>query len=128
MRSIMKRAIGAALATIAVGGMGSGVASAADIPAPQAQVQPPPPDYYAPPPVREGYAYPPPVAYGYPPPPPPVYYEYAPAPVVVVPRPYYPGGRFGPFYGDRLYGRWGHGPYVARGDGRFAHEWGHRGW
>jgi hypothetical protein len=130
MRSIMKRAIGAALATIAVGGARSGAASAADIPAPQAQVQPPPPDYYAPPPVREGYAYPPPVAYAYPPPPPPppVYYEYAPPPVVVVPRPYYPGGRFGPFYGDRLYGRWGYGRYVARGDGRFAHEWGHRGW
>jgi hypothetical protein len=130
MRIITKRAIGVVLGTIAFGGAGPGGASAADVPAPQAQVQPPPPpDYYPPPPVREGYAYPPPVAYAYPPPPPPpVYYDYAPPPVVVVPRPYYLGRRFAPFYGEHMYGRWGYGPYVARGYGRFEHEWGRRGW
>jgi hypothetical protein len=135
MRIIVERAIGVVLGTIAFGGVGTfcsvgiGAASAADIP-PQAQVQPPPPSYYPPPPVREGYAYPPPVAYAYPPPPPPpvYYYDDAPPPVVVVPRPYYLGRRFGPFYGERVYGRWGYGPYVARGYGRFEHEWGRRGW
>jgi hypothetical protein len=138
MRIIMKRAVGAALGTIAFGGASLGAASAADIPVPQAQVQPPPPSYYpppAPPPPREGYVNPPPVAYAYPPvayeyppPPPPVYYDDVPPPVVVVPRPYYLGRRFVPFYGEHLYGRWGYGPYVARGYGRFEHEWGRRGW
>lgn len=133
MRIIVERAIGVVLSTIASGSVGTfcsvgiGAASAADIP-PQAQVQPPPPSYYPPPPVREGYAYPPPVAYAYPPPPPVYYYDDAPPPVVVVPRPYYLGHRFGPFYGERMYGRWGYGPYVARGYGRFEHEWGRRGW
>jgi hypothetical protein len=126
---IVRRAIGAALGTIALGIVGAASAAAADIPVPQAQVQPPPPDYYPPPPPRESYAYPPPVAYAYPPPsPPPVYYDYAPPPVVVVPRPYYLGRRFVPFYGERAYGRWGYGPYVARSYGRFEHEWGRRGW
>jgi hypothetical protein len=128
---IMRRAIGAVLGTIAFGSVGVGAAAAADIPVPQAQVQPPPQDYYPPlsPPVRDHYAYPPPLAYAYPPPPPPpVYYDYAPPPVVVVPRPYYLGRPFVPFYGERRYGRWGYGPYVARGYGRFEHEWGRRGW
>jgi hypothetical protein len=126
---IIRRAIGTVLGTIAFGGAGAGGAAAADIPAPQAQVQPPPPNSYPPlsPPVRNSY--PPPVAYAYPPPPPPIYYyDDAPPPVMLVPRPYYLGHRFMPFYGERAYGRWGYGPYVARGYGRFAHEWGRRGW
>jgi hypothetical protein len=142
VRTAIMRAIVAALGTTALGNVeirnvGIGAAAAADIPPPQAQiypypqpqVQPPPPDYYPGPPAAGGYAYPPPVAYAYPPPP-PVYYEYAPPPVVIAPRPFYLGRRYAPFYGERPYGPWDRGPYVARGYGRYEHEWGrgYRGW
>ena len=131
MQNIMKRPIAAAIGAIAFGNVGIGSAAAADIPAtPQVQVQPPPPDYYASPPVEEGYVYPPPVVYGYPPPPPTSYYEYGAPPVVIIPRPYYLGRHYGPIYGDRPYGVRSYGPYVARGYGRYDHQWGrgYRGW
>jgi hypothetical protein len=130
MRNIMKRSIAAAIGAIALGNVGIGSAAAADIPTPQAQVQPPPPDYYASPPVEEGYVYPPPVVYAYPPPPPTSYYEYGAPPVVIIPRPYYLGRHYGPIYGDHAYGVRSYGPYAARGYGRYDHQWGrgYRGW
>jgi len=125
MRSILQRPFAAAMGAIALGSAGIGLARAADVPAPQARIQPPPPNYYGGPPVEESYVYPPPIAYGYPPPPPPSYYEYAPPPVVIRPSPYYWGRHYGPIYGDRAYG-----PYVARGYGRYERPWGrgYRGW
>jgi hypothetical protein len=111
MPSIAKRAIFATLGAITFGNAGTGSAAAADVPIPQAQVAPPAPGYYAPPPVAQGYAVPPPAYY---PPPPPAYYAYAPAPVVVAPGPYY--------WGRRFYGPYG---YVAHGYGRYERPWGH---
>jgi hypothetical protein len=130
MQNIMKRSIAAAIGAIAFGNVGIGPAAAADIPTPQAQVQPPPPDYYASLPAEEGYFYPPPVVYGYPPPPPTSYYEYGAPPVVIIPRPYYLGRHYGPIYGDHPYGVRSYGPYAARGYGRYDHQWGrgYRGW
>jgi len=124
----MKRSIAVAIGAFAFGNVEIGSATAADIPSPQAQA--PPPDYYATPPVEEGYVYPPPVAYGYPPPPPTSYYEYGAPPVVIMPRPYYLGRRYGPIYGDHPYGMRSYGPYAARGYGRYDHQWGrgYRGW
>ncbi len=130
MRTIMNRPIAAALGAIAFGNAGIGSAAAADIPTtPQAQVQPPPPDYYASPPVEEGYVTPPPAVYGYPAPPPTVYYEYA-APPVIITRPYYFGRHYGPVYGGHPYGERSYGPYVAHGYGHYDHQWGrgYRGW
>ena len=122
----------AVLGAVALGVVGLGSATAADLPYSPPQVQAPP-DYYASPPREERYAYPPPEVYAYPPqgygyplppvvypypPPPPVsYYDYAPVPAVIVPRPYYWSGR--PMRGD--------GPYIARGYERFDRPWGHRG-
>jgi hypothetical protein len=130
MRNIMNRPIAAAIGVIAFGNVGIDSAGAADVPTtPQAQVQPPPPNYYPSPPVEEGYAYPPPIAYGYPPPPPTSYYEYGAPPVVIIPRgPYYLGRHYGPIYGGHPYGV--PGPYVARGYGHYDHQWGrgYRGW
>jgi hypothetical protein len=122
MRNMIRGPLAAALGMIALGSVGTGAATAADVPFPQAQVRPPPPNDYAPPPVAEGYAYPPPAVYGYPPPPPTVYYEYAPPPAVIVPRPYYFGPRY--VYGWRPYARWGYGPYFARGYGDDGRRWG----
>ena len=119
MRHIIVAATIGAVAFVA-----GGTATAADIPAPQVQVQPPPSDYYPNPPVAEPYPYPPPVAYGYPPPP-AYYYEYGPPPPVVVPRPYYFARRV---YEDHPYGPRSFGPYFARGYGRYEHQWGRRGW
>ena len=70
-RSVVKLSLVAAVGACALGAVGLHAASAADMPMPQAEMQPPPPDYYGPPPA--GYAYPPPpAAYG----PPPVGYAY----------------------------------------------------
>jgi len=104
-----------AAGAFALGGAGvSGIvaAKAADLGVPEG----PPPAYYGPPPLEQGYAYPPPpppVAYAYPVPavPPPVYYGYAPV---------YSGGYYygrGPYWG-------GYAPRVAYGYG----HWGHRRW
>lgn len=125
MRSIAERLIVVSLAATAVAIMQLGPSAAADIPAPQAQIPQSPPDYRSGPPVQQPYAYPPPVAEAYPPPPtyayplPPPVYEYAPPPVVVVRRPYYFGGAYGPVY--RPWGFRGYGPYVARG---YDRPWG----
>ncbi len=70
-RSVVKLSLVAAVGACTLGAVGLHAASAADMPMPQAEMQPPPPDYYGPPPA--GYAYPPPpAAYG----PPPVGYAY----------------------------------------------------
>jgi hypothetical protein len=126
MWNIMRRPIATTIAAIAFGNVGIGSAAAADIPTPPSQVQPPP-DYYTSPPAEEGYIYPPPGVYGYPPPPPTSYYEYGAPPVVIVPRPFYLGRRYGTTYGDHPYVQ---GPYAARGYGRYDPQWGrgHRGW
>jgi hypothetical protein len=111
----MRKVIGLPLtaAVGAIGLLGLSPAQAADMQAPQAQMQPPPPGYYGPPPPVENYPPPPPpVAYDYPPP--PVAY-YAPPPPVVVPGPYY-GYGYGPY--------WGGYPRVAYGYGR----WHYRHW
>jgi hypothetical protein len=113
----MRKLIGLSVAgagVVAAGWAQLAPAHAADMQAPQAQMQPPSGTYgtppveseaYPPPPVAYGYP-PPPVAYGYPPPPPVAYYAYAPAPVLVGPYPYY----------------WrGYGPRVAYGYGHFGH-------
>ena len=108
MSKIMMLPCAAIAGAVAVGGFGIVSAQAADIPAPEAQLQPPP-GYYGVPPVEESYAYPPPVAYAYPPPPP--YYAYVPPPVVVVPGPYYRrplyAYRYRPYYAH--YGYWHRG-------------------
>ncbi len=112
MRDFARRAIAATVGAIALGCVGTGVATAADVPlAPQVR-QPPPPQYYA----EEEYYEPPPAyvvrppapVYGYP----PVYPYYGPPGVAVVPRPYYR-----PYY----YGGYGRGPYLARGYGYGGH-------
>jgi hypothetical protein len=109
----MRKVIGLSLAaTVGTAGLlAIAPAQAADMQAPQAQMQPPPPGYYGPPPPVENYPPPPPVAYGYPP---PAAY-YAPPPVVVVPGPYY---GYGPY--------WGGYPHVAYGYG--YGRWHYRGW
>jgi hypothetical protein len=96
----------AGASTLALSSLANSSAHATDMPAPQAQVQPPP-GYYGPP-AEESEAYPPPPApYAYAAPPAVAYYAYAP-PVVVAPYPYYWRGYYGPrvAYG---YGRWGRG-------------------
>jgi hypothetical protein len=86
-----------------------------------AELQAPPPEspnYY-----REQWAEPdvgPPVVYSYPSPPPAVYYAYRPAPVVVVPRPYYARRPYGLAYGYAppplwAYGMGGPRSYVGYG-------------
>jgi hypothetical protein len=108
MRTLIGLSLAAGVGALAVGLADIPQAHAADMQAPQAQMQPPP-GYYGPPPVEESEAYPPPpppVAYGYPPPP-VAYYAYAPRPVIVDPYAYYWRG-----YGPRVaygYGRWGRG-------------------
>jgi hypothetical protein len=110
MRKVVGLSLAAAVA--AIGLLGLSPAQAADMQAPQAQMQPPPPGYYGPPPAVESYPPPPPpVAYGYPP---PAAY-YAPPPVVVVPGPYY---GYGPY--------WGRYPHVAYGYGYGRRHY--RGW
>jgi hypothetical protein len=106
MRTFVKLSLAAAAGVFALGAAGLHAAKAADMQVPQAQMQPPPPDYYRRPPVEEGYAYPPPpVMYGYPPPP-PVAYGYAAPPFV---GRYYAYGR-GPYWR-------GYGPRYAYGYG-----------
>jgi hypothetical protein len=76
------------------------------------------PQYQAPPPVQEGYAYPPPPpAYVYPPPPPPVAYYYAPPGYEVVPDVYYGPGPY-----------WRGGPRFAYGYGHWGRDWGYGHW
>src|SRR5580704_5131321 len=89
MLNMIKPSLAATIGAVALGSLGIGSATAADIPTPQYQGQyyggPQP---YGGPPPEQAYA-PPPVAYGYPPPPaPPAYYEYEAPPPVIVPRPY----------------------------------------
>src|ERR1700722_16115360 len=113
MTDIVQRFIPMVAGAIALGTLGIGSAAAADIPYPQAQVQPPPPNYYPRPPIEGGYA-PPPVSY----------YGYEEPPVVIVPRPYYVGRYYGPIYNSGPYGVRGYGPYIAHGYGRYDHPLG----
>ena len=122
MTDVVERFIPMVVGAIALGTLWIGSAAAADIPFPQAQVQPPPPNYYPRPPIEEGYAPPPPAVYGYPPPP-VSYYTYEAPPVVIMPRPYYFGRYYGPFYNGRPYGVRGYGPYIARGYARYDRPW-----
>ena len=103
MRTFMKVSLVAGAGAFAVGWLGLGAASAADM---QGQYEAPPPQAYGPPPAAENYGYPPPptgyaappaVAYGYPP---PVY--------VALPGPY-----FGPYWRGYL-------PHYAYGYGHWA--------
>jgi hypothetical protein len=105
MRKVIGLAFAAAAGTAGLSAIAP--AQAADMQAPQAQMQPP--GYYAPPPAVENYPPPPPPVAYYPP---PAAY-YAPPPVAVVPGPYY---GYGPY--------WGGYPHVAYGYGR----WGYRHW
>jgi hypothetical protein len=107
----------AGVSLVSVAGVSS--AKAADLGVPEGA---PPPAYYGPPPVEQGYAYPPPApppvvqGYAYPVPaaPPPVYYGYASPPIGV-----YGAG----YYWRRPY--WGgYAPRAAYGYGR----WGYRRW
>ncbi len=99
--SLLKLCCAAVLGASALGAAGLDSARAADMPMPQAEMQPLAPDYGPPP---AAYAYPPPpAAYG----PPPVGYAY-PRPRYVGPYwngrgPYWRG--YGPRYGYR-YARW----------------------
>jgi hypothetical protein len=106
MRKVIGLAFAAAAGTAGLSAIAP--AQAADMQAPQAQMQPP--GYYAPPPAVENYP-PPPPPVAYYPPPPAAYY--APPPVAVVPGPYY---GYGPY--------WGGYPHVAYGYG----HWGYRHW
>ena len=105
MRSLTRRLVDAAIGTIAIIGVGIGMAAAADIPPLPGPPQAPeyyggPPQLYGNPPPPEAYPYAPPApAYAYPPPPPAYYYG---PPVAVAPQPYYP---------RRYYGAWGYAPY-----------------
>ena len=122
MQTLKQCAI-AFVGAIVVGGLGAGIATAADIPMQPYEAAPAP--QYAPGPTA---VYPaPPVVYRYAPPP-AVYYE-AP-PYVVVPGPVYPR-RFGYAYGYRpypsyrgYYGYRGYAPYIARGYG-YGRHWRH---
>jgi len=89
MRTFMKVSLVAGAGAFAVGWLGLGAASAADM---QGQYEAPPPQAYGPPPAAENYGYPPPrtgyaappaVAYGYPPPVP----YYGPPVYVALPGP-----------------------------------------
>jgi hypothetical protein len=109
----------ACVGAVALAGSGTGVATAADIPA-QPYYQPadaPGPQYapqYVPGPVEGAYP-PPPVVYGYARPP-VVYYD-AP-PVVVVPGPAYPRRYvYGYVPYPRYHGYYGYRAHVARGYG-----------
>src|SRR4051812_27696774 len=113
MRKFSKRAIAAVLGAIAVGSMGVGPAAAADVTVPQYRESQ---EYYSEPPIEERYVYRRPQAV-YPAPPAVAYYEHEPRPVVVVPEPYYLRRPYG--YG-RPYAFRGHGPYFARGYGRYG--------
>jgi len=100
MRMFVKLSFAVVVGAGALGAAGFAPAKAADMPMPQAQMQPP--DYYGAPPVQEGYAYPPPPAvYGYPPP--RVGYGYPPrrfvGPYWYGRGPYWRG--YGPRYGYR---------------------------
>ena len=98
MRMFVKLSLAAVVGAGALGAVGFETASAADMPMPQTEMQPPPPNYGPPP---AGYAYPPPPgAYG---PPPVIGYAY-PRPRYVGPDrygrgPYWRG--YGPRYGYR---------------------------
>jgi hypothetical protein len=110
MRTVMKLSLAASVSAFALCWGNPHGAKAADMPAPEAQFQAPPSEYYGPPPVEQGYAYPPPVVYGYPPLPPVAYYAYAAPPVVFLPGPYYGRGPYWRGYGPRYsygYGHWG---------------------
>jgi hypothetical protein len=107
MRKVIGLAFAAAAGTASF--LAIAPAQAADMQAPQAQMQPPP-GYYGPPPAVENYP-PPPPPVAYYPPPPAAYY--APPPVAVVPGPYY---GYGPY--------WGGYPHVAYGYG----HWHYRHW
>lgn len=110
MRRLFSLSLAAGVGAFALGCAEPHSAKAADLPIPQARMQPP--DYYGPPPAEEGYAYPPPAVYGYPPPPPVAYYPYAAPPYAVVPGPYYVRGPYWRGYGPHFaygYGHWGRG-------------------
>jgi hypothetical protein len=112
MRNIRNQPTAAAIGAIIVGwNMGIGAAAAADFRVPDRE-RPAPPAYYSQQPA-ELYG-PPPVVYGYPPPPPVAYYDYGPAPVFVVPGPYYLRRPYALGYGDLPYRARGYGPNVAR--------------
>ncbi len=114
MREFANWAIAATVGASALGTLGIGTATAADIPVPYdpprySQPQPPPPEYYPPEePYQEA-----PTAYVYPPPPPPVYRYYYPPVVTVVPPPVY---GYYPYYAYRQHRVFrGIGPHIARG-------------
>ena len=113
MQNLSKHATAAVLSAIAMGSMGIGSAAAADVVTPQYRESR---EYYAPP-IEERYVYRRPPAV-YVAPPPVAYYEYEPRPVVVLPQPYYLRRPYG--YGGTLYAFRGHGPYLARGYGRYG--------
>ena len=100
----------AAIVAIILAAMAGDAARAADVRIPQAQYNANPPVYYEPEVLVPSER---PLLYGYPPPPPPVYYRVGPAPVVVVPGPFYPRRYSGQWYRRPLYGAYG-GP-IARG-------------
>jgi hypothetical protein len=113
MRNFSKDVAVAVLSAIAMSSIGVGSAAAADVTVPQYRESQ---EYYREPPIDERYIYRPPAAV-YPAPPAVTYYEYEPRPVVVVPGAYYPRRPY--FYG-RPYAFRGHGPYFARGYGRYG--------
>jgi len=109
MRCFTSGVIAPAAALIGVASLGLVPAAAADVEVHQSRPQAVERYVDAEPPVA---VYPAPRAYYYPP-----------APVVVVPGPYYAPRYYGPpIYGPRPYG-----PYVARGYGRFGGH-GYRGY
>jgi hypothetical protein len=111
MRNFSKHVAVAVLGAIAMGSTGVGPAAAADVAVPQYRESQ---EYYREPPIEERYVYRPPATV-YPAPPAVTYYEYAPRPVVVLPRAYYRPYAYGRAYAFR-----GHGPYFARGYGRYS--------
>jgi hypothetical protein len=110
MRNFSKHVAVAVLGTIAVGSIGVSAATAADVSVPQYRGS----QEYREPLVEERYVYRPPAAV-YAAPPAVAYYE--PRPVVVVPQPYYLPR---PYIYGRPYAFRGHGPYFARGYGRYG--------
>jgi hypothetical protein len=109
MCSFSKQVAAAVLSVITMGSVSVGSAVAADVTVPQYRESQ---EYYREPPIEERYVYRPPVAV-YPAPPAVTYY--APRPVVVLPRAYYR-----PYVYGRDYAFRGHGPYFARGYGRYG--------
>jgi hypothetical protein len=126
MTDVTKRAVATWVGTVALACAVIQPASAADIPVT--------PQYYGGPVEQEPVYQEPPPSYRHDYVAPRVYYAPAPAPVVVVPEPYYvpPRVYVGPGYRPYGYGpyvRGGYGHYVARGYG-YHGGWhgGHRRW